>query len=109
MSSGEQTTAVPRSRAAASTASAGSLPLDSTSSPTPSSIEASCASSRLPTTATSPSWISLGSWPISIAITHTRPAIWRSSPATCRPSRTSTIALTRAGASSREARRDSRM
>ena len=66
----------------------------------PRSSASRCASARLPTTTTSPSEIPLG-LPTSIDCTHTRCSSSVSSPVSNSPSSTSTMALTRVGASFR--------
>ena len=77
VSSGEETTAVPRSRARPSTSSEGAVPLLVTSSAAPCSIASRCASGRSPTTTTSPSAICVGE-STSIECANTRPASCRS-------------------------------
>ena len=90
--------------------SLGEVPLLATSRPTPSEMAARWASSRLPTTATSPGPISLGSAPMSIAMHQIWPETSASaSPETSSPSRTRAIAPTVVGASSSDGSRDSRM
>ena len=87
----------------------GRVPLLVTSSPTPSSIAARCASSRLPTTTTSPGPISLGSRSMSIAMHQIWPETSPPVPEISSPSSTRTIASTLVGASSSDGSRDSRM
>jgi hypothetical protein len=109
VSSGDDTTVVPRSRARANVSSDGTVPLLVTSNATPRSIARRCASGRSPITTTSPAAIRLGD-PTSMDCAQTRPAISPSSPATSSPSSTPTTALTLVGASTRlDASRDSRM
>ena len=109
-SSGETTTVVPRSRATARISSDGGTEFGVTRSDTPSSIARRCASSRSPTTITSPAPIGAGDEPIAMVLTQIRPSTSWSSPATISPSRTWTTAATVVAASPRlEASRDSRM
>ena len=102
-------TAIPRSRARARISSVAAVAFVVTSSPTPTSSAIRWASGRSPTTTTSPAWKPIGSEPVAIASTQTRPLIMAcGSPTSCSPWSTPAIAPTAVGASSRDASRDSR-
>jgi hypothetical protein len=91
----------PRSRASSRTSGSGASPLLAISTAAPSSIDCRWASTRLPTTTTSPAEIRLSLRVASIECTQTRPLTMPSSPSTSSPSRTSQIAVTVVGASAR--------
>src|SRR5215212_4383828 len=110
-SRGESSTAVPRFLAIFRTSSSGRTPLETTSTPAPSSMALLWPLGRSPITTMSPGSMDFPMESTLMEMTHNWPEdSWSASPTSSSPSSTSTIAPTETGLSAKvEAPRDSRV